>query len=649
MGSNNSPWSGLAQQVRDQHVKVDINVAYDCASACAEMIGKLKAYQNKLQEANIKLIDFGGLRSGNDLAGKFNSKAADLNNELDGHIRTLIDLGEMFKTAGKAYDTTDTGSGSTFDKLSNMMDMSKVGAANIKFDPGTYDGDYTRSFGQWFWGDHLPDYSDPVKTSGSKPESFTIVPEDPESMGYPEFYQLGKNIKAESAGNAGKIWDLLATKLDEAGINLQQKMKSLTADKWEGVGADQAIGAISKYGDNVHQLSNDMTAVAANLHYTAIWLHTTAGDMPDNGSPHFWNHLYDICSYRNNFKDEYVKGLNNSVKGFPILTDPPTPTKPTTTTDDKKDDTTTVEDKAKRLKDQKDDTTTTTPGPPGPPGPPGNPGPPGPPGLATPGNNKVPGMDTSALDAARKDAAGNPIGNGGLPSGGLPGTNPNTGAPNTGAPNTGIPNTTPASANQDMIGPLVNALSQGAQAIPGLVQALSQFAAQHPPAAPIDFDSFFQQFPQIKDLIATTPALKPLADLLHIPVQDNPSGRPVPGNPGTVGASDPIQQAAARLFPRASIPGGIQNIPDIRTVTNGPAIPTLDQLVRAAVGGAPAVADLRIPGTDSGAGISDAAPDWALNLPGIQAATSDSAAAPQRDLGSALTDSVARAEPVADA
>lgn len=176
----------------------------------------------------------------------------------------------------------------------------------------------------------------------------------------------------------------------------------------------------------------------------------------------------------------------------------------------------------------------------------------------------------------------------------------------------------------------MNALSQGMQTVPGLLQSLGQYLAQHPVAAPIDFDSFFEKFPQIKELIATNPELKPLADLLHIPAQDGAT--PVAGEVQPASATSAVQPASmARLFPRAALPnvGGFA-LPGIGNVEK-----QLESAIRRIADGV----GLEIPGMPSGAGVPAATESGAgstLGIPGVgaqDAAEPIAAQAESRDAG----------------
>ncbi|MCZ9327814.1 hypothetical protein [Nocardia farcinica] len=589
-----SAWSGLAGA---RKVSVWPDAALQSANACSDMIAAIKGYKNLYDGQGLGKFtgaQFGGLDSGGRLATAFNDRAVDIYEQFDKHIETLTDLVELFKAAGAAYKGTDHQSGDTLRRLGEV-----VGDPAAKNIPWTKP-DQNAQNGKFYFPKTMLNDSEPAVPKGLSqpppavqfaPVTVTVKPEEPESMSWSELYDLGQKIDVWPLMTVAPIWGEIADKSYDAAYDLYRKLQVITTDSWRSDGADQAVQAIGKYAESVVALSRGIQVMETNIEYTADWLHRTKTEMPSQpekpcGGP-------SLGDYQAEFGKYYVTGALQSEKSFPMVSDPPgpgAPPPPPRTDDPGKGDPRGDGPRGDNPGNGNPGSGNPGSGNPGS----GNPGS-GNPGSAKPGSGNpaatptpspAPTAQTPQIPGAGDpNATQNPTGTPAPGSTGA-GTGTGTGQSPTGQRDTGqgMPMLSAlTSAMSSMLPALAQAVPALAQALPGLTQALQQLPQQQAAAAAgVDTGALAQLFdrfpelrtiladsPQLAELIAAHPELRPLGDLLGIPAEPQ-SIEPQAAEPQTTesqttgqntarpaetsGAPAPADSGGSRLFPRAALP-----------------------------------------------------------------------------------------------
>jgi len=355
MAGDKSPWSALNDQAEDGKLEFDSSVAYDAADLAATTIGYLLAIKEVAKDIDEPKA-FSNLPSGEALGKKLAQKGTDISDVLGKHIDILEDMIETFKSAGKAYDGSESDNKTRFDDIAipdrpAKLPSSPPVASSI---PGPVDdnGNYT-----------VDDYDAPKEHEAhditgqrkrlrnhdkDKFESSLIMGENADAQSYENLYQLGQSITnhstAQRAANWSGKWYWMAEKTRAAFVELFNTMDSITADQWKGAGKKAAVAAIKGYAESVPTLTKNMNLIGDNLLYTAGWLEATRVSMPQTpnnpkGQEFNTGGGYQGYSgggglsttetvedptpqYRQNMKDTYLHGLPRSANRVPTLPSP---------------------------------------------------------------------------------------------------------------------------------------------------------------------------------------------------------------------------------------------------------------------------------------------------------------------------------------
>lgn len=316
--AGNGPLASYVQQAEQGDLRVLPGVALSCATACQHVIGRLLAYQSILNnDANIdNITHFGGLESGNQLAGKFNIKVTQVSDDLRKTIGTLALIVDLFKAAGAAYRKVDADVEDEVKRLARVT--SNPGKADIGYKKPKYE--MPDASGKPTMPPGMTSPKERTVSGSPGMETPTIRPENPDNLSPAQLETFKHNINPETPGQAGLVWRFLAKDIAEAVTDLNERLGTITADSWSGLAAAAARLAVSTYGGHVAEVAKMMDQIGINLDYTARYLAVTKGAMPATflGSP--W---CDLDEAYDAFRDVYVPGILASDASLPIL--PPFP------------------------------------------------------------------------------------------------------------------------------------------------------------------------------------------------------------------------------------------------------------------------------------------------------------------------------------
>ncbi|MFG1794415.1 hypothetical protein [Nocardia sp. NPDC049149] len=324
----------LKRQAKIGLLRVDPTVAKECAEAANTAIGNLLAIRKTVEDKASALPPFGNLKSSTHLQDAFNDRAKSLAKILTSHITLLTDLAQGFLDAGKAYTEIDEANADALKSLDITINKS----------PGNLPGpDLTKH--------KSPETKIPDKPPASGGDSVTVNPETSNSLDWDKLYGLGvalggpRTVKtsftwtksgghtdktalvtesaiANKVADVGSVWKWAADNVFDTGNALNNALRKATEEKWRGEGAKAAAEAVLRYKNITDDLFKPMKAMAANLDYTAQWLHSTMNAMPQEPAATDPRASCDLEKYQNEYKSHYIDGMNHAATLFAKLGDP---------------------------------------------------------------------------------------------------------------------------------------------------------------------------------------------------------------------------------------------------------------------------------------------------------------------------------------
>ncbi|MFI9506310.1 hypothetical protein [Nocardia sp. NPDC052566] len=484
MVSQPGSWSYFEQQAKDKYLQLDPGVALDVAKAIAELITRTERFKNWVGQTP-KVVGIGNRDSGKALAKKFDDKTVQLGAVLGKHLTVLTDMGETFVAAGKAFAANEHDSADWFKSLDDIS--FKPSPPNVILIPST---DKTHPGGAKPNKPTIPKF-------GAGMDKATIDPDPASSMSWSMLYSLAQSIDVNTMMTLKYVWETTAKEyVDDAG-KLQDKFKEIKENRWTGKAAAAAHKAVGQYYSSVQELRDTMKIVIDNAQYTADWLNATwtqLGVMPAQEDEK------TLAAYREIYDKVFREGLQNSDQLFPRLPEPAGADKPPTDNGPKDKSPTDNGPKDKSPTDNgPKDKSPANNGPkdkspadkgPGDKGPGGesSPGGSGPGSGGGSGGGSAPGTSKPDDPKPGDPKPGDPKPGDPKPGDPKPGDpkpgDPKPGDPKPGDPKPGNPGGSPrpapdpGSANQNIIGPLISAFSQGIQAVGQTVGQIAQAAVQ---------------------------------------------------------------------------------------------------------------------------------------------------------------------------
>ncbi|MFI5779348.1 hypothetical protein [Nocardia sp. NPDC051570] len=260
-------WSDLKTRAGDGRLKLEEGIAAKCAQHVETMVNAIIGTHTWIQQNYQRASpDIAATGSGAALKLVFNNKIGqEMEERLDRHRDILIEMGNAFVAAGRAYQAAEHSSKVSFDNIS----FTDPGGTPPPGEP----------YVQAIPPRGTPDWPD------SRMDKVHITPEEGTNFSWQQLYSIGQSINPQAVADAGGVWYWLAQDaLTPAFTELDQNI-SAASDQWTGQGGDRAIAATQRYVQASQQLVADMNKLGDVLIFTAGWLQQTKSAMPPTPEP----------------------------------------------------------------------------------------------------------------------------------------------------------------------------------------------------------------------------------------------------------------------------------------------------------------------------------------------------------------------------
>ncbi|WP_406272767.1 hypothetical protein OH799_33410 [Nocardia sp. NBC_00881] len=338
-------WTELSNDVGSGKLSLADGVAIACAQACADAFGRVRGIRAEVTKAGTLGPLGGRLKSGYDLAQKYNGKLIELDLILDSHDRILTNMFATLVAAGKAYEGAEVDSVTGFDLITPSGGFKKD-------NPDKYEIEMTKgalstesgvapmfpeassiAFGGEFEGPGDDGYWD-------------VDPENAYTLTRSELHDLGQAIPGvlQPLLDFSARWNWVADEVDDVMGALNTALSIATDGDhwkcgWNSPAADRAKKATFDYITESFRLTGGIRVVADNLSYTSEWLNNTRWLMPATPQPDLVDHNgYEsaiesgeeaaarvLFHARAHFARHYVPGVVVSASKMPILPEPMSP------------------------------------------------------------------------------------------------------------------------------------------------------------------------------------------------------------------------------------------------------------------------------------------------------------------------------------
>ncbi|MEV0252256.1 hypothetical protein AB0H76_37110 [Nocardia sp. NPDC050712] len=312
---------------------VNFEVGKDLALATSDLYDSIEAFEPLVNQVSGQGFDdamFGGLGSGNRLAGKFFNAGRDYTGIIKDHKSILESLMNTFIAAGHLYKDNDETGKEAFDRIRKenprdrgdapdktaLPDWSKPAGSNPAAPPA------------------LPTDLNKFATQnpGTKGHDWTPVkPEGGNEISLETYNDMKTKLTsgAQNIANLGGLWKHMGKQLAiDAKIFTETVNQKLENGMWNTPAAHKANTAIKGYVQNVNELSGRMNLIASNLEHTSGRLSIFGANLPEPLSQTAVPE--DRKTARNNaitaFNNQYVPAVNAASNAIPVLPDPVPPT-----------------------------------------------------------------------------------------------------------------------------------------------------------------------------------------------------------------------------------------------------------------------------------------------------------------------------------
>ncbi|MFC9433938.1 WXG100 family type VII secretion target [Nocardia sp. NPDC057030] len=309
-------WKDLRSKADDHSLKFktltfDPKIVQQCAQLCHDMIGKLKWYQdfinnNKMADMDNWSDETGGIQ----LTHRFNQKGQDVLHAMDTLKIIMEDMGDTFLSAGANYLRADGKSTEELDKVGSLQTVDSIKPKN---DPPKEP--------------HLSD----TKSNPDKPKPPTgvdpgqpISVEDGSGWGWDRFHTFGVSLIGHDwrTYEAGTRYNWISGQLSGDLTDLNASIKR-ASEMWTGNGAEKAADAIKRFSENSLTFANSLTNLGNDLLYCSKWLNYTYNKTPGET----WDNTYAsdcvkrdrLGDYRGRYKDTYLPGIEGAVAAMPQI------------------------------------------------------------------------------------------------------------------------------------------------------------------------------------------------------------------------------------------------------------------------------------------------------------------------------------------
>jgi hypothetical protein len=367
-----SEWSSLKNKAANKDLKVDPNVAYDCAKLCVNALNDLLGLRGSLEWLQVDPSWFGTLpgRSGQRLAGAFDQRRLEMDPILGKHAQIVTDMGNTFINAGTSYIDTDAQSAANFGSPSVYFsdiagslsapkptamhpptpDKNTAPAANwvpptAYATPGGYTyGPSDTNYPVAVYTEPSPNQTTSLpgpNANSNEPTSFGLLPsfadknkttsglwnaippkftDTSASLQWGDFQTLGNTINWPAVYDVADRWMWFNRQLNTISNTLYNGIVAdINSDTWTGKGAAAANTAISDYYSENARLMMAQYYLSDNMTYATTWLTYTKGYMPTDPMPKGSTGIARLNQIRQFYDNWYKTGYNDSAGNIPMM------------------------------------------------------------------------------------------------------------------------------------------------------------------------------------------------------------------------------------------------------------------------------------------------------------------------------------------